>query len=116
MEYSLRSAYVDDNGNRVHSVTVGNIKLHGFKACKLDKAKCRDCRHYYNCDTGKVIRKYDCRIKARRLKKLFNFLTSIVAFIWAYYVFSHFAVNFYYKMAFIFVTLTVFDIFCKNLL
>ena len=112
MEFSLRNAYVDDKGNRVHDVIVGNITLKGFKAYKLDREKCRDCKHYHRCYMDRVIRKYDCRVKAKKLKRAFKNITSIAALIWSYFVFSHFEVNFYYKMAFIFVTLAGFDIFC----
>ena len=112
MEYSLRETYVDDNGNRVHNVVVGKTTLKGFKAYKLDRKKCRKCKYKYDCYNEKVVRKYDCAINANWLKRAFNFLTSILALIWSYYVFDHFAVNFYYKLAFIFVTLACFDIFC----
>lgn len=112
MEYSLRNAYVDDNGNRVHNVIIGNVTLKGFKACKLDREKCDDCKFYHRCYTDRVIRKYDCRVNAKKLKRTFKNITSIVAFIWSYFIFSHFEVNFFYKMAFIFVTLTAFDIIC----
>ena len=114
MEYSLKESYVDDNGNRVHDVVVGSIRLKGLKVYKLDKSKCNrhDCKYYYDCYTGSVIRKYDCRVNAKKLKRAFKNITSIAALIWSYYVFSHFAVNFYYKLALIFVTLAGFDIFC----
>lgn len=112
MKYYLGDIYVDENGNDVFYVRVGKQTLKGFKATKRNHSKCKNCRFYFDCDQERVFRKYDCRINANKLKKAYKRLTAFAVTVWAFFVFSHFEFNFFYKMSLVMLSLTGFDILC----
>lgn len=109
--------YLDKNKNRerVFNVEIGNDTIKGIEAFKLKDSRCRNCKHKLKCRSDKVYRKYDCKKLVQKLNNRYILFTAFLVAIFAYYVFSHFDINFFYKCSILLLSLTGFDIVCTLL-
>lgn len=108
----LDNRYRNENDDSVFDVKIGNETIKGIKAIKLSARKCNRCDYYHKCNQERVFRRYDCLANVKNLQSIYKLITTIMVGIWAYYVFTHFELGFFYKLSLMALSLTVFDIVC----